>query len=146
MNNIENYLKESGYGKFLSPEDLFSLSLEKLQNKTSQEIFNNVDFYFVIEGSMDVFFPDKNGKNHLIARVYANDYQLGGLPKHFKSKYNNLNQYIASLSKDAAVYGIKNDVMKDLMKTSEFLDFTFEKQQSYTSDILRENYLEVYFP
>lgn len=145
MNNIQNYLKESGYGRFLSSEDLFPVSLEKFQNKTSQEIFDGIDFFFVIEGSMDIFFPDKNGKNHLLARVYANDYQLGGIPKYFSLKYHNLNHYIAAMSKDAAVYGIKNEVMKVLMKTPEFLDFTFEKQLFYTSDILRENYFRSIF-
>ena len=65
MNKIENYLKDSGYDAFLSPGDLFPIPLEKFHNKSPSEINESEGFYFILEGSMDVFYPDKNGKNHL---------------------------------------------------------------------------------
>lgn len=145
MNKIENYLKESGYGTFISPEDLFRIPLEKFQNKSSSEINENGDFYFILEGSMDVFYPDKNGKNHLLARVYPQDYQLGGIPKYFKKKYHNLNDYIASFPKGTVLYGINSTKIEKLLKTPEFLEFVFEKSFHFTTHIVQENYFRSIF-
>ncbi len=145
MNKIENYLKESGYGAFLSPEDLFKIPLERFQNKSSSEINENGDFYFIIHGTMDVFYPDKNGKNHLIARVYPHDYQLGGIPKYFKKKYHNLNDYVASFPKGTILYGINRDKIETLLKTPEFLEFVFEKFFYYSSHVVQENYFKSIF-
>ena len=145
MNKIENYLKESGYGDFLTLEDLFSIPLERFQNKSSSEINENEDFYFILHGSLDVFYPDKNGKNHLIARVYPQDYQLGGIPKYFKKKYHNLNDYVASFSKGTTLYGINRDKIEKLLKTPEFLEFVFEKFFHYSSHVVQENYFKSIF-
>jgi DNA-binding MarR family transcriptional regulator len=145
MNKIENYLMESGYGAFLSPEDLFEIPLERFQNKSSSEINENGDFYFIIQGALDVFYPDKDGKNHLLTRVYPQDYQLGGIPKYFKRKYHNLNDYVASFSKESILYGINKDKVETLLKTPEFLEFTFEKFFNYSSHVVQENYFKSIF-
>ena len=145
MNKIESYLTESGYADFLSPEDLFEIPLERFHNKSSSEINENGDFYFIIEGTLDVFYPDKNGKNHLMARVYPQDYQLGGIPKYFKKKYHNLNDYVASFSKGATLYGIDRNKIETLLKTPDFLEFIFEKYFNYSSHIVQENYFRSIF-
>lgn len=145
MNKVKNYLKKSGYDAFLSPDDLFEIPLERFQNRSSSEINENGDFYFIIQGSLDVFYPDKEGKNHLLTRVYPHDYQLGGIPKYFKKKYHNLNDYVASFSKESVLYGINRDKVEKLLKTPEFLEFVFEKFFNYSSHVVQENYFKSIF-
>lgn len=145
MKIIEKFLKESGYGQFISSEDMFPIPADKVHNKTSEELYESVSFFFLVEGFLDVFYPDKNGKNHLLARVYPEDYQLGGIPKYFNVKYHSLNTYIASFSKNCLLYGIKKEKVEELFKTPKFLEFTFEKNFLYTSTIIRENYFRSIF-
>lgn len=142
---IKDYLKESGYGKFLSADDLFQLEREDFQNKTSFEINEERSFYLLIRGQMDIFYPDKNGKNHLLARVYSKDYTLGGLPKYFNKEYNSSHIYIASLSKDALLYQIKEKKVTELLKDRDFIETTFEKYYKLSSKIIQENYFRSIF-
>lgn len=142
---INDYLKESKYDRFLSVDDLFQLKKEDFQDKTAFEINEEQNFYFLIWGQMDIFYPDKNGKNHLLARVYSKDYQLGGLPKYFNREYNSMYSYIVSLSKDAILYQIKEKKMAELLKNSEFIKKVFEKYYNLSSKIVQENYFRSVF-
>lgn len=145
MNKIEFFLKESGYGRFISLQDLEEVSTDRFQNKSTAEITENENFFLLVEGSMDVFYPDKNGKNHLLGRIYPQDHQLGGIPKYFKKKYHNLNDYVISLSKDASIYGVHKKKIEKLLKTPEFLEFVFEKSFNFLSDVIQENYFRSIF-
>ena len=145
MITIKNYLKASGYDRFLSVDDLFQLKKEYFQDKTAFEINEEQNFYFLIGGQMDIFYPDKNGKNHLLARIYSNDYQLGGLPKHFNREYNSMYSYIISLSKDATLYQIKKQKMNELLKDRDFIEMAFEKYYNLSSKIVQENYFRSIF-
>lgn len=83
---VEKYLLKSGYDKFLKADDLYPIAFNKVNNKSFIEISEPGNIFLMIQGNMDIYFPDKNGKNHLLARAYTDDYQLGGLSKYFQKK------------------------------------------------------------
>ena len=80
-----------------------------------------------------------------MARIYPEDYPLGGMPKYFNQKYNNTNNFIASLSKDARLYEIDSKKMTELLKSHEFLELIFEKYFTFSTQIIRENYFRSIF-
>lgn len=142
---IEEYLLKSGYNKFINSNDLKPITVDKVHHKSSIEINDSIHFFFIIQGNMDVFFPDQEGKNHLMARVYANDYQLGGIIRYFKKKISPMDDYIFSLSKGSVCYGINQQKIDELLKNYSFVEFIFEKYIIFTSNILQENYLKSVF-
>lgn len=143
---LNNYLIKSGYDTFIDVEDLYPISFDKLHNKSCRKISERTHFFLMVLGSMDIYFPDRNGKNHLLARAYADDHQLGGLPGHFKKKHSCLEEnYLISLSGGAVCFGIKKEKITTLFNSSSFMAFVLERYMSFTTQIIQENYLRNVF-
>jgi len=142
---VKNYLITSGYCTFIDVEDLYPIPLEKLHNKSCKEIGERTDFFLMVAGSLDIHFPHRNGKNHIMARVYADDYQLGGLPEHFRIKHSYTENHLISLSDEAVCFGVNKTKMETLFNTPSFMTFIFERYMSFTSQIIQENYLRNVF-
>lgn len=142
---IEEYLIKSGYDQFIGSDDLYPIAFEEVHNKSSMELSETGHFFLLIYGSADTFFPDKNGKNHLLARIYADDYQICGISKHFKKKYDSLDDYLISVNKGSLFYGIDRKKIEILLKNSSFLEFIFEKYMHFASRTMQENYLRNVF-
>lgn len=142
---IEKYLIKSGYDQFIDPSDLYPLAFEEIHNKSSVELSKSGNFFLLIYGSADTFFPDKKGKNHLLARIYADDYQIFGIPKYFKKKYNSLDDYLISVNKESVFYGINKAKIETLLKNVSFMEFIFEKYMHFASRTIQENYLRNVF-
>ncbi len=145
MNKIESYLKQSGYNKFIKTEDLFKIDVKKMKGITFSELNDNIRFYILIEGYIDAYYPDKLGKSHLAGRIYSKDYQIGGLPGYFGRRYNNLNNYYISFSKNSLLYGINHEKMKYLIEDKDFLKFLLDKNIEFLSKVIQENYLRTVF-
>ncbi len=142
---LEKYLLKSGYGKFINTYDLYPIAFNKINNKTFIEVSEPVNIFLMIQGHMDIHFPDKHGKNHLLARVYTDDYQLGGTSKHFLQKDSSMGNYQISLSNNSICYGINKDKIKELFNDPSFLSFVFERHIRFTNQIMQENYLRNIF-
>lgn len=145
MEKIINYLIKSGYDQFIDPDDLYPIAFEEVHNKSSVELNEIGNFFLLIYGSADTFFPDKKGKNHLITRIYADDYQIFGIPKYFKKKYNSLDDYLISVNKNSVFYGIDQKKIEVLLKDVSFMEFIFEKYMHFASRTMQENYLRNVF-
>lgn len=142
---VEKYLLKSGYDKFLKADDLYPIAFNKVNNKSFIEISEPGNIFLMIQGNMDIYFPDKNGKNHLLARAYTDDYQLGGLSKYFQKKDVSMDNYQISLSKKSICYGINRQKIKELFNNISFMEFIFEKYMHFTSRTMQENYLRNIF-
>jgi len=142
---LRKYLLKSGYGKFIDTDDLYSIDFNKVNNKSFVEISEPGDIFIMIQGHMDIYFPDKHGKNHLLARVYTDDYQLGGTSKHFLQKDSSMDNYQISLSSNSICYGINKKKIKILFNDPSFLSFIFERHIRFTNQIMQENYLRNIF-
>ena len=142
---LEKYLLKSGYDKFLKADDLYPIAFNKVNNKSFIEISEPGNIFLVIQGNTDIYFPDKNGKNHLLARAYTDDYQLGGISKHFQKKDVSMDNYQISLSKNSICYGINKEKIKKLLNSISFIEFVFERHIRFTNRIIQENYLRNIF-
>lgn len=142
---LENYLLKSGYGRYIDTSDLYPMAFNRVNNKTFIEISEPGDIFLMLQGNMDIYFPDKNGKNHLLARVYRDDYQLGGISRYFQKEDASMDDYLISLSDNALCYGIDRKKMEILFEDPSFIALIFERHIGFTNQIMQENYLRNIF-
>lgn len=145
LKEVENYLEKSGYGEFLTIEDVFEVIFDEIDKENLIGYQNIKTFSLLIRGSADIFYPDKNGKNHIISRIYAKDYQILGMLKYISEGNLNFQDYYASFSKDSFLIKVKDERREELVKDPNFLYFMLKRMGCFSWKTAEENYLRNVF-
>ncbi len=141
MNKLGRYLFESGFSDFISEKDIFYIDVKKMKHLRISELHNKLEYYLLVEGHFDIYYPDKLGKNHLVARIYPNDFKIGG----FISRYDFLNDYFVSFSKNIVLYSIKKSKIEELMEDNKFLRLILNRNLEHFPRLVEENYFRSVF-
>ncbi len=145
MDYLNNYLKESKYNQFFTDCDLKEVEREKLDLFDFEKLDKELKFYILMSGYLDLYYPDKNGKNHLVGRLYSKDYQINGILMYLKHEYDNLNNPLIKISKGARIAKIKEEKIKGLLSEPDFLKFVLARKLKYNERLVQENYYRSIF-
>lgn len=145
MNCLNNYLKESKYNQFFTQNDFEEIEKNKIDLFDYEKLDKELKFYILISGHLDFYYPDKNGKNHLVGRLYAKDYQINGILMYLKHEYNNLNNPLIKISKGARIAKINEEKIKFLLDKADFLKFVLARKLKYSERLIQENYYRSIF-
>lgn len=145
MNYLNNYLKESKYNQFFTQNDFEEIEKNKIDLFDYEKLDKELKFYILISGYLDLYYPDKNGKNHLVGRLYAKDFQINGILMYLKHEYNNLNNPLIKISKGARIAKINEEKIKFLLDKADFLKFVLARKLKYNERLVQENYYRSIF-
>lgn len=136
MNKLSNYIFESGFSDFINEKDVFYIDVKKIKHLKMSELYRELKYYLLVEGYFDIYYPDKLGKNHLVARIYPKDIKIGG----FLSRSDFLNNYFITFSKNIALYSIKKNKIEELMEDNKFLRLILNRNLEHFPRLVEENY------
>ncbi|GLI54771.1 hypothetical protein PM10SUCC1_02860 [Propionigenium maris DSM 9537] len=136
MNKLRKYLFESGFSEFIGEKDIFYVDVKKIKHLKIRELYEKLEYYLLVEGYFDIYYPDKLGKNHLVARIYPNDFKIGG----FLGGYDFLNDYFVTFSKNTMLYSIKKSKIEKLMENNKFLRLILKRNLEHFPRLVEENY------